>query len=558
MSRKKGGIHSPKKTEQVTSLKESESGSSINMASKGLYVVPILFLAFIIWYGFYGTHTKGVTGSDDREYAAIARNIVEGKGIVRNLIYPVDVKFFSKPLIPEFHHPPGYPLIIAGFFKVFGISDFVALLPSYLSYFLLVTSVFLYVKRQVDLKAAVLASILIIFNKEILDASLISLSEMSYTLAFFLFFVVLVKAKNLRDIFFAGVLLGLSQLIRKSVYPFLVPLFIYFVLYHREFRWKKMVTFTFGLLLPILPFLIRSYWVTGSPFFSYNHLVLMSYSHKYPEMSIWRDINAPSLIEFLKNQPGVLLTKYLSHFMILLTNLLSVSNSYVLALGLSEMLYWKMDSDWKRTKVLFLLLFFSQILFVPLNTFQARLFIPFLPVLIVFASQACLRVSASLISDVNTGWRKGVTVLLALLACICFIVPVLDWILRPSGYRVFRNKTLQLGFLLPREEAFRLNEFLDRELKRDQIVWTDFPEVLEWEGNRMCGWLPLRTNDIFEIHRKIPVDAILLTTVQTPSRMGQQWRDLLFSEQSLPQYRTMKFYESSIFSAKLLIRDKRE
>lgn len=555
MGRKKVSNQSPKKTEQATSLKES--GFSINMASKGLYV-PLLFLAFIVWYGFYATHTKGVTGSDDREYAAIARNIVEGKGIVRNFIYPVDVKFFSKPLIPEFHHPPGYPLIIAGFFKVFGISDFVALLPSYLSYFLLILMFFFYIRPQLDLKAVVLASVLIIFNKEMLDVSLTSFTEMSYTFVFFLFFMVLVKAKNLKDIFFAGVLLGLSQLIRKSFYPFLVPLFIYFVLYHREFRWKKMVTFTFGLLLPILPSLLRSYLVTGSPFFSYNNLVLMSYSEKYPEMSIWRDINAPSMIEFLKNEPGVLLTKYLNHFMNLLTKLLSVSNSYVLALFLTEMLYWKVDPDWKRTKVLFLLLLFSQILFVPLNMFDARYFIPFLSVMIVFASQACLRISASLISEVKLGWRNAVTALLILLSCVFFVTPVLDLILRPNANLVSNNKTLQFGFLMSKEEAFRLNEFLDRELKKDQIVWTDFPEVLEWEGNRMCGWLPLRPNDVFEIHRKIPVDAILLTTFRTSSRMRQEWRNLLFSEQTLPRYRTMKIYKSRIIYAKLLIRDERD
>ena len=558
MGRKKVGIHSTEEAGQATSLKESEGGFFINMTSKKLYIIPLLFLAFVVWYGFYATHTKGATGTDDREYAAIARNICEGKGIVRNLIYPVDIKFFSKPPIPEFHHPPGYPLIIAGFFKVLGLSDFAALLPSCLSYFLLVLFTFFFVQQRADMKTAVLAAILIIFNKEILDVSLVPLTEMIYTLVFFLFFIVLVKAKTLRAVFLAGLLLGVSQLIRKSLYPFLAPLFIYFFFYHPEFRWKKMGLFTLGLLLPILPTLIRSYLVTGSPFFSYNHLVLMSYSERYPEMSIWRDIDAPSLLKFLKEEPGVLLSKYLNHFMNLITNLLSSSNSYLLALFFAEMFYWKVDSDWKRIKVLFLLLFVSQLFFIPLNMFQTRYIIPFLPVMILFASPRLLKNLGFCPLRGENPMEKRRDRLSDPFVSYVFHHSGPNLILRPSGPRVFNNKTPQFGFRMPKEEASRLNEFLDRELKKDQIVWADFPELLEWEGNRPCGWLPLRINDIHEIHKKIPVDAILLTNVETPSRMSEQWKYLLISEHSLPRYRTVKIYKSSIVFAKLLIRDEQD
>jgi hypothetical protein len=110
VGRKKVGIHSTEEVGQATSLKGSEGGFFISMTSQKLYIIPLLFLAFVVWYGFYAIHTKGATGTDDREYVAIARNICEGEGIVRNLIYPVDIKFFSKPPIPEFHHPPGISL----------------------------------------------------------------------------------------------------------------------------------------------------------------------------------------------------------------------------------------------------------------------------------------------------------------------------------------------------------------------------------------------------------------------------------------------------------------
>jgi hypothetical protein len=75
---------SHEETAQRASLKKSGREFFIKMTSRGLYVPPLL--AFVIWYGFYASHTRGVTGSDDREYVSIARNSVEGKGIVRNFV----------------------------------------------------------------------------------------------------------------------------------------------------------------------------------------------------------------------------------------------------------------------------------------------------------------------------------------------------------------------------------------------------------------------------------------------------------------------------------------
>ena len=69
------------------------------MTSSKPFIIVILLLAGIVWYGFYATHTHEVAGSDDREYASIARNIVDGKGIVKDFIYPVD-KFFRQATCP--------------------------------------------------------------------------------------------------------------------------------------------------------------------------------------------------------------------------------------------------------------------------------------------------------------------------------------------------------------------------------------------------------------------------------------------------------------------------
>ena len=67
--------------------KEHEKWVSSMMTSPW-FIVLVLLLAGIVWYGFYITHTKEIAGSDDREYVSIARNIANGRGIVKNFVFP--------------------------------------------------------------------------------------------------------------------------------------------------------------------------------------------------------------------------------------------------------------------------------------------------------------------------------------------------------------------------------------------------------------------------------------------------------------------------------------
>ena len=226
------------------------------------------------------------------------------------------------------------------------------------------------------------------------------------------------------------------------------------------------------------------------------------------------------------------------------------SNPYLLAFFLLEMFNWKISPEQKKIKMLFLLLLISQILFISLFTIIDRYFVPFLPLMILFASQCFLRVSENVISASMNTWEKSLRWVFVFLFFIFFVVPTSYLIIQP-------RKIPQLGYLVSQDEARKLNEFLTKELNKDQIVWTDLPEILEWEGNRPSGWIPTSVAKLYEIDKKIPVDAILLTNVRT-YYMESEWQYLLFKELSLPNYRTVKLYKGEIIFAKLFIRDDKE
>jgi 4-amino-4-deoxy-L-arabinose transferase-like glycosyltransferase len=524
--------------------------------SKGL-IFLLLLLVGIVWYGYYSVHATGILGSDDREYASIARNIADGKGVVRNLVCPIDLQFFKKLPIPEFIHPPGYPVIIAGFFKLFGISDGAALLPSCLSYFILILLFFFFAKRHLEIRTAAIATLGLIFNREILGVSLVVLSEEVYALAFFVFFVVMVEAKSLREVLIGGFLLGASHLIRENIYPFLLPLMAYLYFYPDIPRWKKMLLFAVGVMIPIVPNLLRSFWVTGSPLFSYGKFTLMAFTEKYPWVNVYREMQVPSLSQFLLEDGNQFLAKYFSNLGTALKGILFVTNPFVFAFFFVDMFFWRIDPFWKKVKTLFLLLFISQIFFVSLFTFTHRYFFPLVPLMVLFAVQGFFTVADRVLGRVHMGGNKRALTVLGSIFLIVLMVPALSTLFRINTSSSPDSKVAPFGFLIGREEAARLNSFLKANLKDDQIVWTDLHEVLEWEGNRFCGWLPKRIEDLDQIQKKIPVDALLLTDLRTPL-MGSEWNKLLIPAQRLPQYRHVKFFIGKTLTAKLLIREEKE
>jgi len=117
MKRKKSVPTGPKK--EVAHREEKKLISS--WISFRLLVLFLVLLAGIVWFGFYVTIQRD-SRLDDREYASIARNIVNGKGIVRNFIYPVDINFFEKIACSGVHASTWISLDPRWIFKLFGIS----------------------------------------------------------------------------------------------------------------------------------------------------------------------------------------------------------------------------------------------------------------------------------------------------------------------------------------------------------------------------------------------------------------------------------------------------
>src|SRR3989344_3677375 len=106
-------------------------------------------------------HHLYLTFSDGAKFADIARNIVHGNG------YSSSFNFWGANNAQAIQ--PGMPLAIAGFFRIFGVSDLNVALTSSLFYLLLVLATYLVGKKLYGNLVGVLSGLAVAFNANFLE-----------------------------------------------------------------------------------------------------------------------------------------------------------------------------------------------------------------------------------------------------------------------------------------------------------------------------------------------------------------------------------------------------
>lgn len=190
--------------------------------------------------------------SDDRDYDAIARSLANGDG------YKIDGQSTA-------YRVPGYPLILAGTYALFGDSKTPIRIFQALSDVASCLLLFAIGKRLFSEKVGLIAAAtLALYPVQILYVSHL-MTETLFTAMFLLIIFLAIQEKQesnwLRNNLILGVLIGVSALIRPTILLFPVLIFLW--------RWKDRVPFkvNFGALvviglaalLALSPWLVRNY-----------------------------------------------------------------------------------------------------------------------------------------------------------------------------------------------------------------------------------------------------------------------------------------------------------
>lgn len=194
-------------------------------------------LGLLVFAAYYLGFNSGLPNfwPDSYEYAQAARNLALGRGLVTSS--PTVLEYwllsrFTMPL-PYFFHDPGISILLAAFFRVFGISDAVVGWTSGLCYILTVPVTFVLGRKLFDVNVARLATWLTLVNYPLLSYSITGLSEVPYALFLTLLFLLLYSAPTRRSALLGGIVYGVLTVLRSNSLPFLPLILITIVLLRR-------------------------------------------------------------------------------------------------------------------------------------------------------------------------------------------------------------------------------------------------------------------------------------------------------------------------------------
>ncbi len=159
-------------------------------------------------------------------------------------------------------HPPGYSILMAGIFSMFGESNTAVQFVQITCDALAAVMIFLIVAELLPFSAAVIAGMLAAFSPQFAWNSVLLLPDSLAVLPILIAIYCLTRAvKNPRLITFiiAGALIGLSCWLRANVMflTFFVAASVWFLI-KRERPWRYALAVIFGTLLIVLPLTIRN------------------------------------------------------------------------------------------------------------------------------------------------------------------------------------------------------------------------------------------------------------------------------------------------------------
>jgi len=240
------------------------------------------------------------------EYLNLARSLFNGQGLTTNVVWN---NFLEPATIvrPDFFRFPLYPLLIAAFYKIFGMSFLAAKMVNVIFGALLPLATFWLAETITKSKKISLLSALVIScNQNFLVWGALTYPEIVYGCCGLLFINFLFKTDSPDGInkikkkfmpFLVGIFWALSYLTRSEAFYIFLPVFIFYYFsgpHFKKFLIKTCITFI-GFLIIAWPHLARNYILTGNPLYTdFPQVALVSYvEHDYlieSPRSEYRDI----------------------------------------------------------------------------------------------------------------------------------------------------------------------------------------------------------------------------------------------------------------------------
>jgi 4-amino-4-deoxy-L-arabinose transferase-like glycosyltransferase len=435
------------------------------------WLIPCL--AIFAW--FFSSEFRGLALPEAMDVAQVGRHISEGEGFTTSFVRPLSLAGVARAeRHPDLYNAPLYPLVLAVAFNLFGANDRAVGLVSVL--FGLLTALLAYFvgTRLVDQRAGALSAVLVSLSTGFLYAST---SGLNITLLAFLitlgFYLILRHSGSLRWSIACGAVWGLTCLAEYTAVALIVPAIVLVVLAQRELRLKHAGAFAVGLVVVLLPWMVRNWLVAGGPLTSLKACSIAAYGTSYPVTSLYRypmeKLDSVAPMTFMMGNLGEVAKKLLLNLGALISYLPRLLGLCVLPLvgvalvldlgsGRANRLKWGLVSG---TALMGAVLALTE-------PSWDRLYG-------LFGVAAAIGASALVLGLRSRGLGRG-TVAMA-------IVGLLALAAFPAAVRAVP------GQRRPAPDRASL-EYLEQALPADAVVVTDDAPAVAWYSDRIAVWIP--------------------------------------------------------------------
>jgi 4-amino-4-deoxy-L-arabinose transferase-like glycosyltransferase len=483
---------------------------------KKSFIITILiflfsFLIFLCYYSLKGT--RYLTFSDSAKFAILAKNIINFKGYVSDFIF-FDKNLINAGLPAKVNWiPPFVSLAIAGFFKIFGVSDISVILTSSIFHLLSVLTLFLIGKKIFGNLVGFLSALAFLFNQNFLDYAVTGASETLFTfeilLATYLF---LLKNKWGNIIGFLVLVLMYFTKAQAIIYIF-ASLLLFLLL---NYKTKKAFQY-FSIL-----------FILGSTLFLITSKQgLFAITQNLPGIAVSDSLRGSAQVFNL----SVLLKKVFYNLYNFYRLLPQIINPYLFAFFIVGLLNWgknKIENSFKTSTIFItLLVFLTTALTIPLF----RYIHPIVPLIYLISIETLVVIIKKILNAKKikfkklnlTSWQL-VSITTLLLISIFTIGQTLGVIFLDSR---FENKLVNKD----KPPVYAMLSWILRDnTNENDLIVTNLDTWGSWYGERSTVWFPLEPKQLVDQESgEIPFDAIYLTGYLIDDEnyyMGESWRKI--------------------------------
>ncbi|WCJ59057.1 hypothetical protein NXS98_15260 [Fontisphaera persica] len=440
--------------------------------------------------------------------------------------------------MPEIHHPPLYPLLLAGLMKLWPLDEvappdnrparplpeLAIVLLNQALFFVLVWLAYTLARRLFDEGVAWLTAV-VLMGTELLWRFTMSGGSTVLVMVWVLALVwCLVWLERGAEEFYSGwrmtalaaltgLVLGAGVLTRYAFAWLAVPVAVFVVAHLGVRRWLALAVTLLLAGAVVAPWLWRNYQLTGA-FFGTASYVLYEGTPSFPASTLPRSL-----------EPDF-------------THVEALDLPLKLVQGLRQVI----PEDLPRLGGTWVSAFFLVGLLVPFRRpvlSRLRLF-SLLALVLLAAAQALItspRTTSREVSSENVlVWLTPLVIMFG----VALFFTLLDqaraavWEARPlfvGAFILVAVAPLVVKLLPPRAPmmayppyAPRVIQAVSAWMKPDELMMSDIPWAVAWYGQRTCIWLPLNSEGDFQaIHRRQPIHALYLTPQTLDNRFLTQW-----------------------------------